>query len=156
MRVTSKFQISSTKFQISSKFQFQNCQDDSFSPLTLPLSPVGRGRGWGESQICLPRIYLGFDIWNLEFNLLFSLIRECFIDQHDGDILFDGIEQVAGLADQTVSIAIQENISLALRASQNFQEFFTDGHLHPPFLKFGWCDSWRRIHSTAAKRSSAT
>jgi hypothetical protein len=66
---------------------------------------------------------------------LFSLIGKGFVDQHHGDIIFNGKEQVTGLADEAISFAIQENISLTFRAGQNFQEFFTDRHLHPPLLR---------------------
>jgi hypothetical protein len=34
--------------------------------------------------------------------LLFSFIREGFIDQHDRDIIFDLVDEVARLADQSI------------------------------------------------------
>jgi hypothetical protein len=74
------------------------------------------------------------DILCLGADLLFSLIGESFVDQHYGDIVLDRVEQMTGLADQTVPFAIQENISFTSRTGQNLQKFFTDRHLHSPFL----------------------
>ncbi len=92
-------------------------------------APPSRGRlGWGwvtfrnsHSEI---RIGLPF----------FSLIGKSFVDQHHRDIVLDRIEQMTGLADQTIPFAIQKNISFTFRTGQNLQKFFTDGHLYSPFL----------------------
>jgi hypothetical protein len=79
-------------------------------------------------------IYFEFGTWKLVLILLFSLIGKSFVNQHHGDIVLNGIEQLAGLADQAISFAIQENISFTFRTSQNLQKLFTDRHLHSPFL----------------------
>jgi hypothetical protein len=71
----------------------------------------------------------------LVFILLFSFVGEGFIDQHHRDIVFDGIEQATGFADQTISRSIQEDISFTFWAGQNLQKLFTDWHPRPPFLK---------------------
>jgi hypothetical protein len=60
-------------------------------------------------------IYLGFGVSNLVLVLFFSFIGERFVDQHHGDIVFNGIEQVAGFADQTIPFSIQENIPFTFR-----------------------------------------
>jgi hypothetical protein len=72
-------------------------------PLIPPLSP-------GRLVI---GIYLGFAVSNLVLVLFFSFVRKRFVNQHYGDIILDGIEQATGLADQTIPLSIQENISLA-------------------------------------------
>jgi len=66
--------------------------------------------------------------------LFFSFARKSFVDQHHRNIILDGIEQVAGFADQTISCSVQEDISFTFRTSQNLQELFTDRHLRSPFL----------------------
>jgi hypothetical protein len=50
-------------------------------------------------------------------NLLSFLpsIGKSFINQHHRDILFNGIEEMTGFADQTIPCSIQENISLTFR-----------------------------------------
>jgi hypothetical protein len=78
-------------------------------------------------------IYFEFGTWKLVLILLFSLIGKSFVNQHYGDIVLNGIEQLAGLADQAISFAIQENISFTFRACQYFQKFFTDRHLLSSF-----------------------
>jgi hypothetical protein len=55
-----KYQIPSIKFQISTNDQNQN-------PLTLPLSPQGRGRGEGW-LLEIGDLDL-FGIWSLEFEM---------------------------------------------------------------------------------------
>jgi hypothetical protein len=102
---------------------------------SLPFSPkieVGGG-------ILVVGIHLKFDIWYLEFGafLLFSLIGKSFVNQHHRDIVLNGIEQATGFADQSISLAIQENVPLTFRTSQNLQKLFTDWHLHSPFLISG-------------------
>jgi hypothetical protein len=52
----------------------------------------------------------------------------CFVDEHDGDIVLDLIKQPAPVADQPVLRVIETDLSLALGASQDIQEFLTDGH----------------------------
>jgi hypothetical protein len=76
----------------------------------------------------------------LEFSsiLLFSLVGKSFVNQHYRDIVLNGIEQVTGFADQAISFAIQENVSLTLRTSQNLQELFTDRHFYSPFLSLSY------------------
>ena len=66
--------------------------------------------------------------------LLLSSIGKGFINQHDRDVVFDGIEQSAGFANQAIPGSIQEDIPFTFWTGQNFQELFTDGHFHPPFL----------------------
>ncbi len=67
--------------------------------------------------------------------LFLSFVWKGFIDQHDRDIILDGIEQVAGFADQAISGSIQEDISFTFRTGQNLQELLADRHFRSPFLK---------------------
>jgi hypothetical protein len=45
-----------------------------------------------------------------------------FINKHDGDIVFDGIHELAGIADKPALVFIQVNIALALGASEDRQK----------------------------------
>jgi hypothetical protein len=57
--------------------------------------------------------------WNLVIIvvfLIFSLIREGFIDQHHRNIIFDLIDQAARFADQPISCPLQENFPFAFGA----------------------------------------
>jgi hypothetical protein len=92
----------------SSKFQLPN------APLTLPLSPPGRGKGEGFGILVIG-IYLGFGVSNLLLVLFFSFIGERFVDQHHRDIILNGIEQATGFADQAIPFSIQKNIPLTFR-----------------------------------------
>jgi hypothetical protein len=66
-------------------------------------------RMWKQSTlISKPRI-----------QLLFPLVWKGFIDQHDGDVVFDLVDQAARITDKPVPGPIQDNITLALRARQN-------------------------------------
>ena len=47
-------------------------------------------------------------------------------------VIPDFVKQPALIANQAVAGVVQVDISLALRASQNVEEFFTDGHESPP------------------------
>ena len=59
---------------------------------------------------------------------LFPLIRKGFIDKHDRDIVFNPVNQPTGLADQSISLLVQEDIPLALRTGQNLQELLAEWH----------------------------
>jgi hypothetical protein len=66
-------------------------------------------RMWKQSTlISKPRI-----------RLLLPLVRKGFVDQHDGDVIFDLVDQAARLTDKPVPGPIQDNITLALGARQN-------------------------------------
>ena len=89
------------------------------------VPPPSRGRlGGGWAAFCIPQSAFR------NFLSLFSLIGKGFVDQHDGNIVFNGIEKATSFADQAVSFAIQKNISFAFRTSQNFQQLFTEWHRH--------------------------
>jgi hypothetical protein len=47
---------------------------------------------------------------------LFSLIREGFIDEHYRDIFPNGVNQMTGFADQSISRSVQKDIPFTLRA----------------------------------------
>jgi hypothetical protein len=51
-----------------------------------------------------------------------------FIDKHNGNIIFNFIQQLTMITDESSLGVIQVNVALAFRACQNFQQFFTDGH----------------------------
>ena len=53
---------------------------------------------------------------------------EGFINEHDWDIIPDRIHKLAGIADKAVALFIENNIALAFRAGQNFEQFFADCH----------------------------
>jgi hypothetical protein len=57
------------------------------------------------------------------------------INEHDGDVVLDFVDQAAGLADEAVTLVIQPDVPLALGTGQDFQEFFADGH---DSSKIGW------------------
>lgn len=57
-----------------------------------------------------------------------SLELDCLVDEHDGDIVFDFIQQLAFVADEPVALFIQVDVTLALRAGEYFEEFLADGH----------------------------
>jgi hypothetical protein len=50
------------------------------------------------------------------------------VDEHDGDIILDFVNQAALVADETVALLVETNVPLAFGAGQDFQEFFADGH----------------------------
>jgi len=64
-----------------------------------------------------------------------SLEFDCLVDEHDGDIVFDFVQQLAFVADEPITLFVQVDITLALRAGEYFEKFFADGHgRSPPFL----------------------
>jgi len=71
--------------------------------------PVGNGGGEGGG-VLVTGIYLGFGVWDLVLFLFLSFVGKSFVDQHHRDIILDGIEQMAGFTDQTISCLIQEDI----------------------------------------------
>lgn len=52
-----------------------------------------------------------------------------FINEHDRNIVPDGIQQPAVVADKTVALFIELDIALAFRAGQNFEQFVADCHM---------------------------
>jgi hypothetical protein len=54
-----------------------------------------------------------------------------FVDEHDGDIVTNFIEQLAPIADQTIFGFIQTNTPLAFGAGKNFKQFRIDSHSFP-------------------------
>jgi hypothetical protein len=56
-----------------------------------------------------------------------------FVDQHDGDVIFDLVKQFALVADEAVSRFVQVDVPFAFGACQDIKKFFTDGHrVSPP------------------------
>lgn len=55
--------------------------------------------------------------------------RGGLINEHDRDILPDGIQQPAGVADKAVALFSELDIALAFRAGQNFEQFLADCHI---------------------------
>lgn len=51
-----------------------------------------------------------------------------FIDEHDGNVIPDLINQFALFADKTIAGLIQMDIPFALGAGENVQKFLTDSH----------------------------
>lgn len=56
-------------------------------------------------------------------NLLFSERRR-FVNEHNGNIILDGVHQLAGLANQAIFRVVQAHRFFALRTGQNIEEFF--------------------------------
>ena len=50
--------------------------------------------------------------------------RKGFVNQHDRDPVPDRIGQFAGMAEQLVLIVVRDNLALALRTGQNFEQIF--------------------------------
>jgi hypothetical protein len=82
---------------------------------------------WFRAQSCLPA--------GRRNRLIFSVIRQSFVDQHDRDIIFDLVKQTTRFADQSISCSVQENLSLTFRTSQNLQELFAERHLFSPLKR---------------------
>lgn len=58
----------------------------------------------------------------------------CLIDQHNRDIVFDFIQQLALITDQAISRFIQAYVTLALGAYQNSEQFLAYGQLLPSLV----------------------
>jgi hypothetical protein len=58
----------------------------------------------------------------------------CLINQHNRDIVFDFVQEFALIADQAISRFIQAEVTLALRAYQNIQQFFAYGQFLPSLV----------------------
>jgi len=67
----------------------------------------------------------------------FSLI-EFFrlVDEHDGDVILDFVQQFALIADESVALFVQVDFPLALRAGEYFKKFLADGHGRFPPNRF--------------------
>jgi len=48
------------------------------------------------------------------------------LDEHDGDVVPDFVQQTAMVADEAVLRVVQTNAALAFRACQNLQQFLAD------------------------------
>ena len=62
---------------------------------------------------------------------LFRLVYE-----HDGDIVFDFIQQLAFVADEPITLFVQVNVALALWAGQDVEKLLADGHASSSLLPF--------------------
>jgi hypothetical protein len=51
------------------------------------------------------------------------------VNEHDGNVVLDFVNQAALVTDEAVAILVQANVPLALGTGQDFQEFFADGHM---------------------------
>jgi tetratricopeptide (TPR) repeat protein len=56
------------------------------------------------------------------------LVHHRFIDEHDGNIVLDGIHPATGLALEAGTVPDELYRCLAVRAGENFEEFGIDGH----------------------------
>jgi hypothetical protein len=63
-------------------------------------------------------------------NRKLSFQRFGLVDEHDGDVVLDFINQAAPVADEAVARVIQMDITLAFGAGEDFQKFLADGHWH--------------------------
>ena len=65
------------------------------------------------------------------------------VDEHDGDIILDFVKKPATITNESLFFGIKSDIPLALRASENIQQFLTDGHIEKAscalYGKFEWC-----------------
>jgi len=61
--------------------------------------------------------------------------RECFVYEHDGNVVFDPVDQPAVMADELIlrfpvfQLSLAARLPDALRTGQNFQKILTQGHM---------------------------
>ena len=56
----------------------------------------------------------------------------CFVDEHDGNVVLDGIHPVARVALQPRAVVHEHDRRLAVRARKNFEEFSVERHGQGP------------------------
>jgi hypothetical protein len=57
------------------------------------------------------------------------LERLCFVDEHDRNIIMDGVSKFArGAVERRIALAILER-ALAARADENFEKAWSEGHV---------------------------
>src|SRR6266481_243744 len=78
------------------------------------------------------------------------------IDQHDGNVVFDGIDQTAGVTGERLRIGAMLERSFALRADENLEQVGREAHevTYPSRLRDG--SSRRHLGSTFTCRSRKT
>jgi hypothetical protein len=59
-----------------------------------------------------------------------SIELDCLFEQHHRNVIFNRIQQFTRMADQTVLCVGQFDASLALKADQDVEEFFAEGHTY--------------------------
>jgi hypothetical protein len=66
--------------------------------------------------------------WQLTTGYWLLFQRFGLVNEHDGNVVLDFVNQAAVVTDEAVALLIQADVPLALGAGQDFQEFFADGH----------------------------
>jgi hypothetical protein len=58
-----------------------------------------------------------------------ALERNSLINEHDGDIIFDRIHELALIADESVTTLVKSYIAFAFRTAKDIEEILLHGHL---------------------------
>jgi len=60
--------------------------------------------------------------------LTFLLLNDCLIDKHDRDVVLDGVDPMASATLEPGAVLDERDGRLAVRTSENFEQFRVNGH----------------------------
>src|SRR5882762_4349260 len=123
---------------------------------TRPQSQRGGPSGCGLPswrRLCMATVRILGDDSTIS-RRLFIFFYGRFIDQHDGNVITNGIDAVAFDAFQAAAVGFQLDLCFACRAGKYLQQILTDCHSVEPFNSLRFSCIWECSKAMLLGRSS--